>query len=314
MERAGDPGWDRRPHEHRSAFHDEDYAADRGCILERISIHRDDVGLVAWRNRSDLIAQSQRCRGERGRRYEGSHGVLLAVVDADDELVAVVSVGSRSCVRTVDDLEAGDLERPLERLEDDRLTLLHEGKAFVVVVADAHVLRLVLDVILKNDADVGVVVGAVGRHDLEDIVGDVSSVFDGCATGHAGRLGSRGSVGMHQGPQSKGLGLAACSLQLSVGHGLVAAFANALGGEDLDEVGTLGLALADELAQLVRVAAGLRERLQGGQESGAGNDAACDRIAEWLIHRRSWTLDGGEACFEGQVRIFDAVQNRWDWI
>jgi hypothetical protein len=75
-------------------------------------------------------------------------------------------------------------------------------------------------------------------------------VLDLCASGQDGGPDALRAVGVDERPQAEGSRLAARRLQLTIAEGPSAALADALGGEDLDEIGTVGLALRDRLAQL----------------------------------------------------------------
>ena len=105
------------------------------------------------------------------------------------------------------------------------------------------------------------------RHNAEDVIGDESAMLDGSAARQRRRLGRGCGVCVNQGPHAELIGFAAGRLELRVGHGLVAAFTDALGGEYLNEVCALLLALIHQLAQLIRIAAVLGQRLQRCQDS-----------------------------------------------
>src|SRR5213075_142091 len=48
-----------------AAFHDENNAAHRGDVFDRIAVERNDVGFVTWRDGADMIAHAHRFGGER---------------------------------------------------------------------------------------------------------------------------------------------------------------------------------------------------------------------------------------------------------
>ena len=62
-----------------------------------------------------------------------------------------------------DELEAGHLHRALEHLELHGNAVFHEREAGFVVVADPKKPRLVLDVVLRDEADVGIEVDVALR-------------------------------------------------------------------------------------------------------------------------------------------------------
>src|SRR6266849_10331711 len=100
---------------------------------------------------------------------------------------------------------------------------------------------------------------------------------------------------VNDGAQSEGLGFAAGGLELRVGHGLRAAFADALGGEELDEVGALLFSFADELAKFFRRAGLLGERLERGEHARTREDSAGDGVAKVFVFGGAGTLDVREA-------------------
>ena len=76
------------------------------------------------------------------------------------------------------------------------------------------------------------------------------------------------------------LRLAARRLQLIVGHRLLAAVADAGRGEDLHDVGAVGLELTHLLADLVGCPAALVQLADGGEDARPRQDAAGDCLAQ----------------------------------
>src|SRR5258708_2503714 len=109
--------------------------------------------------------------------------------------------------------------------------------------------------------------------------------------------------------QPHGLRLTAGGLDLLISHTLAAAVANALGGEQLDDIGAVGLHLADLFADLLRRARGLVDSSQRGEHAGTGNYACVDQIANLAIDRRSEALHGSKSGQEGGVRVARCVKS-----
>ncbi len=106
------------------------------------------------------------------------------------------------------------------------------------------------------------------------------------------------------------LRLAADRLELRIGHRLLAAVADALRREDLDDVGALFLQLAHLLTQLVGRAAGLVELANRGQDARAGDDAARDRVTQGDVGRRARALNGRDAGHQRDIRVLDHEEHR----
>ncbi len=90
---------------------------------------------------------------------------------------------------------------------------------------------------------------------------------------------------------------------------LRAALADALRGEDLDEVGALRLLLADVGAKrLLDVARALVHRAERRQDARPGQLAAGDGVAQVLVARGAGALHGGEAVHQRDVGVLGARQ------
>src|SRR6476619_5423071 len=65
-----------------AALHDERHPCDGGDVRERIAVERDEVGFVAGRERANRLVQMHRLRGERRRRDDRVHRLLIALAHA----------------------------------------------------------------------------------------------------------------------------------------------------------------------------------------------------------------------------------------
>ena len=76
-------------------------------------------------------------------------------------------MGARDRIRAEDGLESGDSERRLEGLEGAGHGRAHLVKAFLGIAANADVSICIVEVVLEDQMDVGVVERAVLGHQLE---------------------------------------------------------------------------------------------------------------------------------------------------
>ena len=79
---------------------------------------------------------------------------------AIDDLARVLAVRARAAIGAHDDLQVAVLRRHLEHRKRHRDALFHELEAGVVVIADAEEARLVLDVVLQEQAGLRLEIGA----------------------------------------------------------------------------------------------------------------------------------------------------------
>lgn len=191
--------------------------------------------------------------------------------------------GARHRVGAPDELQARGGESALEAVEGERNRFLHGGEAFVVVVADALVLRAILQIVAEDQAALGIVVRPALGHELQHPVGGEDPVFDLGAARLGGGEDRLRAVGVDQGAESLGLRLRAHRFELGVGHGLRAALADALRGEDLDDVGALGFAGPDQGAKLIRRAGTLGQGLERGEDPRPHDHPAADGVAKVLV-------------------------------
>src|SRR5262249_50552473 len=108
-------------------------------------------------------------------------------------------------------------------------------------------------------------------------------------------------------PQPLRFRFAAYSHELFVGHRLAAAVADALRREYLNDIGAVGLQLADEVAELIRRPAVLVELADRSEDARSGQDAARDGFTQRDIRRRAHALNGGEPGHQGRVSVLRRV-------
>ena len=135
------------------------------------------------------------------------------------------------------------------------------------------------------------------------------AVLDGGAAGRRGAPGALDAVGMDRGAQAERLRLAARRVELRLAEGGTATQPDALGGEDLDHVRPLRLALAHVGAQLFRRALRILQRCQRGEDARAGDGAAGDRVAHLGVERRAEALHGGDAALQGGEPVLHRVED-----
>src|SRR5580692_4271510 len=93
-----------------------------------------------------------------------------SMAHAHDEFLVVATVRTSNGVRAVNNFQIFVSESLFERVQDDGDALFHEGKALLVVVADAQIFFFVFEVVLQDEADVRVVIGTALGHEREDVV------------------------------------------------------------------------------------------------------------------------------------------------
>jgi hypothetical protein len=115
------------------------------------------------------------------------------------------------------------------------------------------------------------------------------------AAGQDGRPDALRAVGVDERAQAEGACLATGGLELGVAQRLAAALPDALGGEDLDEIGAIGLVLDHRLAQLFGSAGPVVQGLERGEQPRSGNLAPGDRVPHLLVLPGPGTLHGRKA-------------------
>ena len=201
-------------------------------------------------------------------------------------------------------------QRFLEHWIVGRHGLFHEREAFLRVVPDAEELRLVLDVVLEHEADVRIEVDAMIGHVRERLFVDIGAVLDLGAPGSCGRQDRIGRVGVDEGTEPDGLRFAARGAELHIGHRFPAAVANALGGEDLDQIGPGLFRLSHVRANFLGTAGALVHGSERGEDAWAWQNAASDRVAQLFVGRRPDALDRREAVDERHPGILGAKKRR----
>src|SRR3989442_1199152 len=92
---------------HDPAFHNEPHALEFRDVLERVSLHRDEVRVAPGRDGADLVLLPEQLRGDRGGRLDRLQR-RHAVLDVVGELLRLVELGpgKTAHVRAEDDLDA----------------------------------------------------------------------------------------------------------------------------------------------------------------------------------------------------------------
>src|ERR1700682_1893007 len=123
-------------------------------------------------------------------------------------------------------------------------------------------------------------------------------MLNGGAAGHRRCFCRLRRMRMNNSSQAERSRFTTGGLELRVAQGLRAAFTNALGCEDLDQIGALLLALTDQFTQLSRIPAVFRQSLERREYPRTRKNAARDRIAQVFVFHRAGALNGRKACIE----------------
>jgi hypothetical protein len=167
--------------------------------------------------------------------------------------------------------------------------------------------RLVFQVVLQQKTGLRLEEGAALCHQLGLRIGDLRAVGDGGTAGE--RRGAHRRCRMGDAPtRLPCLGLAASSQDLLVAQRLSAALADALGGEDLDHIGTVGDGLPDVLPDLIWGHVRLPDWGDRRQQPRAWNLAARNRVAQRHVARRTDALHGGEARHQHGMGVLRGVK------
>src|SRR5215472_14876027 len=170
-------------YEDLSAFHDEDNAANGGDVLERVAIERDDVRLEAGSDRADAVLQAEGFRAQGVRGDERGHWALSASLDAIKKFLRVTAVGAGNSVGPEDDFETACSDGVTEELLIFGQHFFHDGEAFFCKKRRAEVMRFVVEIVLDDQAGLGVKVGAALGEEAEILVGSIKAVLDLRAAG-----------------------------------------------------------------------------------------------------------------------------------
>src|SRR6478736_3005193 len=110
---------------------------------------------------------------------------------------------------------------------------------------------------------------------------------------------------MDERAQALRLGFAADGVDLRLRDVHLAAVTHAGGREELDEVGAVGLELADAIAQLVRRALAALNLTERRKDARPVDGARVDRLSQGLVSGPADRLDGREAGHEGRARVVE---------
>src|SRR6266699_1872064 len=141
-------------HEDRAAFHHENDATDRGDVLEGIAVEGNDVGVQAGSQRTDAVPEPERLRDQR------IHGFLSAGLHAIEEFFCVAAMGARHGVGPKNDFKPARSDGVAKELLKLRQHLLHGFKRRLGVIADAEIVRFVVEIILKHQAGLRIKISA----------------------------------------------------------------------------------------------------------------------------------------------------------
>jgi sugar phosphate isomerase/epimerase len=212
-----------------AAFHNEYNAPHSPYIVERIALSSDQVRLESRSDRADMILQSERFRRERRSAHNCIPGTLPGLAHPINKLLGITPVRARHGIGPEYNLYLQCLS-PLDHVRYFRQRLLHKSEPFLGEVSTSQKVRLVVQIIVQHQ-QIWIEVHPAFRHQLKHAVVQECTVLNRCAAGIHRRARSVGSMRMHHRPLAQSLRFAAHRPQLLVGHGLSAAFANALGGE-----------------------------------------------------------------------------------
>ena len=118
------------------------------------------------------------------------------------------------------------------------------------------------------------------------------------------------AVRMHHAAQALGAGFAAGGVELRLRQRRRAAVANAGRRENLDHVGTIGLLLANIVANLLDRPLHVRDRSERSEDARTGQHAARDRVTQRLVRGCANALHGRKAGHQGHEGVFGAIQRR----
>src|SRR6476661_3443604 len=210
-------------------------------------------------------------------------------------------------VRAHNDLEILVLDRALEHRQLERDPLLGLLEALLRVVAGAEVALLVLEVVLRDQADVRLEIRAMLRHERELAVRQLAAVRAGRAA--RDRRGARRRYRMGADPRSLAGAprLIARGAYLRIGERLPTAFADALRRENLDDVGASRDHRPYPGADLRRGQLRVGELRDRREDAGPQEVPVPYAVAELHIRRRADALDGSES---GSKRDFRVLARR----
>src|SRR5439155_2339934 len=161
-----------------AAFHNENNAAHRRDVFERIAVERDDVGLVARRDGTDTLAHAHRFGGERVRGNHCAHRINAGIAHAIDELLGVATMRAGERVRAENDFESGNLNRAADDIVIERHGSLHRPEAFLGVALRAEEALLVSQVVLDYEPGLRIEICTVLGQNFEVVISCHRAVLD----------------------------------------------------------------------------------------------------------------------------------------
>src|ERR1044072_6747897 len=138
-----------------------------------------------------------------------SAALSTALPRAPHETLAVAAAGPRHRIGPVQHLEPRRRERQAYDLRRKRQNPLHRGEARIGVVADALILRAVVEIILKDERALRVEVRAALRHQRQHVLRHEEAVLDLGAAGERRRAHGLRAVRVHDGAEAERRGFAA---------------------------------------------------------------------------------------------------------
>jgi putative ABC transport system permease protein len=179
-----------------ATFHDEPDALQKGDIFDGIAGNRHYVRLEVRRNRADRVTEVQRFGRKRRCADDGVHR-FLSGFDTCDNLARVLTVCAGDGVRTHRHAQSRR-KRLTEHGRHERQRLFHGPEPFGVEITAAHELVFVFDVVLQDQADVGIKVDVRFLHRRNGGIVGEQAVLDFRATRFDGRDDRLRVMRMHE--------------------------------------------------------------------------------------------------------------------
>ena len=248
--------------------------------MQRVPVHRDDVGLEPRRDRTDLRRKAQPFGIERRRRHDRVHRWFTRPLNPANQVLGVVAVRSSDRVGAVDDLEPRRRQRHANVRGRERQDALHHREPGVGVVADSLVAGPIVEIVAEYQAALRIEVRSARGHQGEHVLRHEETVLDLGAPSERRRTHRRRAVRVHQRTQADGFCLAARGHKLRVGQRLLPALPDAPRGENLDEVRTLGFVLSYQCPQGIGTEAAVDQRIERRENPRARQPLRRDPVAQ----------------------------------
>ena len=194
-----------------------------------------------------------------------------------------MAVRARDGVGPEDHLEAFGVEAVPKDPEDQRHRQRHLGKPCFGVIPDPQVLGLVVEVILENQVEVGIEIRAMLGHQPERGLVQQRAVLDRRTPGGHRPANAFDRVGVDHRAAALLPGLATGRQHLFLRERRGAPLTNAGRCENLDDVGSIGDAPSDDLANVVGTQGRIDDGIERSDDSGSGESSARDRVTECPI-------------------------------